>query len=138
MKTLRTSLSHALIGELAISRFEFAKALAYSLAESDNELVEPELIAWMDRPSALASPELAGCSGPDGWHDYGMTHGGRLEIAVDGESSFIFTESSPFDSYEHFGHGPFVNLRDDQGNEMVCRIGGRDCVLLDEWSSKLT
>lgn len=52
--------------------------------------------------------------------------------------SFIFTESGPFDSCGHFGHGPFVNLRDAQGNEMICRPGGVSCVPLDEWTSKLT
>ena len=54
------------------------------------------------------------------------------------EAIFIFTESSPYDSYEHFGPGPFVNLRDDKGNEMICCAGGVTCMPLDEWTSKLT
>ena len=57
---------------------------------------------------------------------------------VDGEASFIFAETSHFDSYEHFGPGPYINLRDAQGNEYICRVGGKDCVPLDEWTSKLT
>ncbi len=138
MRNLHASLSHSLVGELAVSRFESAKALAYALAESDNELLEPELMAWVDRPSAMASPEMEGYARSSGWRDYGVSHGGRLEIEIGGESLFIFAESSPFDSYEHFGHGAFVNLRDDQGIEMICRIGGEDCFPLDEWSSKLT
>jgi hypothetical protein len=138
MKNLHASLSHSLVGELAVSRFEAAKALAYALAESDKEMLEPELIAWVDRPTNMASPEIEGYARTSGWRDYGMSHGGLLEIDIGDESAFIFVESSPFDSYEHFGHGAFVNLRDESGNEMLCRIGGKDCVPLDEWSSKLT
>jgi hypothetical protein len=47
-------------------------------------------------------------------------------------------ESSPFDSYEHFGHGPFINIRNSNGNKLICLTGGRGCVPLDEWTSKLT
>lgn len=54
----------------------------------------------------------------------GMSHGGGLEVDVSDEASFIFAESSPYCSYEHFGHGPYVNLRDAQGNESICRPGG--------------
>ena len=118
--------------------FQAARALAISLAESDRDLIEPELVAWLDRSSMNASPVLEGCGGPNGWQEYGVTHGGRLEVDIDGVASFIFVESSPFDCYDHFGPGPFVNLRDAQGNEQICRIGGKDCVALDDWSSKLT
>jgi hypothetical protein len=54
------------------SNFESARALAFSLAESNPELLESELIAWIDRSSGTASPILEGCSGPNGWHDYGV------------------------------------------------------------------
>ena len=120
------------------SRFESAMALARSLAEADDALLEPELIAWIDRGSAMTSPVLEGCGGPNAWHDYGVTHEGRLEVDVGDDSAFIFAESSPYDSYGHFGPGPYVNIHDDRGNELVCRVGGIDCVPLDEWMSKLT
>jgi hypothetical protein len=136
MKTINAS--KPLPREASVSRFESAKALAISIAESGNKLLEPELIAWIDRTTANASPVLEGCSGPNGWHDYGVSHGGRLEVIVGEDASFIFAEASPFDSYEHFGPGPFVNLRDAEGNEMICRAGGIACVPLDEWTSKLT
>lgn len=136
MKTL--SISRPDSGGTSASRFASARALAISVAESDSELVEPELIAWIDRSTALASPVLEGCSGPNGWHDYGVSHDGQLEVDVEGDATFIFTDSSPFDSYEHFGPGPFVNVRDDQGREMICRAGTRDCFPLDDWTSKLT
>jgi len=136
MKTI--NVSQPLPGAASASRFESARMLAYSMAESDSELIEPELVAWIDRPSAMASPVLEGCGGPDGWHHYGVSHDGRLEVDVGGEASFIFAESSAFDSYGHFGPGPFRNMRDAQGNEAICRPGGVDCIPLDEWSSQLT
>ena len=134
MKTVTAS--QALGG--SASRFESARALAFSLAESDAELLEPELVAWIDRSAGKSSPVLHGCASPNGWHDYGVSHGGLLQVNVDNETSFIFAESSPFDSYEHFGPGPYINLRDAQGNESICRVGGKDCIPLDEWTSKLT
>ena len=134
MKTLKASQSLVASG----SRFESARSLAFSLAESDSELLEPELVAWFDRLTGKASPVLEGCAGPNGWRDYGVSHGGALEVDVDGGSSFIFAESSQFDSYAHFGPGPYINLRDAQGNECICRVGGKDCVPLDDWTSKLT
>lgn len=102
------------------SRFESARALALAIAESDSELLEPEIVAWSDRPSKRESPVLEGCGGPNGWHHYGVSHGGRLEVVVDGEASFIFAESSQYDGYAHFSPGPFVNLRDRAGREWVC------------------
>jgi Domain of unknown function (DUF5619) len=120
------------------SRFESARALARSLAEADDHLIEPELIAWIDRSTAATSPVLEGCGGPNAWHDYGVTHDGRLEVDVGDDTAFIFAESSAYDSYDHFGPGPYVNIHDDQGKEMICRVGGVDCVPLDDWASKLT
>ncbi|TAL11232.1 MAG: hypothetical protein EPO02_05175, partial [Nitrospirae bacterium] len=110
MKTVNVSQLHSNIA--AASRFQSARALATSLAEADSEMIEPELVAWIDRPSTMASPVLEGCGGPNAWHDYGVTHGGRLEVDVDGVSAFIFAESSAFDSYDHFAPSPLVNLHD--------------------------
>ena len=81
-------------GAASSSRFESARALALSLAESDSELLEPEIVAWSDRPSRKESPVLEGCGGPNGWSHY--------------------------DAYAHFSPGPFVNLRDRAGREWVC------------------
>lgn len=136
MKTLNAS--QMFPGGATASRFAAARALAFSIAESEGELLEPELVAWIDRHSTKASPVLEGCGGPDAWRDYGASHGGRIEVEFNGEIAFIFAESSPFDSYEHFGPGPFRNLRDAHGNESICRAGGLDCVPLDEWTSQLT
>ena len=134
MKTLTASQSPG----ASASRFESARALAFWLAGSGSGLLEPELVAWIDRSAGKSSPVLQGCAGPNGWRDYGVSHGGLLQVDVDGETSFIFTESSPYATYKHFSPGPYVNLRDAQGNESICRVGGKDCVPLDEWTSKLT
>lgn len=136
MKVLSASRPHS--DGTPASRFESARALARSLAEADSDLLEPELIAWIDRRSAMESPVFAGYGGPNAWHDYGVTHAGRLEVDVDDDTAFIFAESSPYDSYDHFGHGPYINIRDPQGTEVICRVGGVDCAPLDEWTSKLT
>ncbi len=135
MKTLNASL--ASVREHSGSRFASARAVAFSVAQSDSELLEPELVAWIDRSGGQASPVLEGCGGPDGWRHYGVSHGGRLEVDVD-DTSFIFAESSTYDSYGRLGPGPYINVRDSQGNELLCRVGGQACVPLDDWTSKLT
>ena len=130
MKTLRVS--NQFSQGNSISFFESARGLARSLAESDANLIEPELIAWIDRTSSVVSPVLQGGTGTNGWHDYGETHGGLLEIDVGEDAAFIFTESSPFDSYEHFGPSPYINIRDAMGREMICLAGGKACGPLDD------
>jgi hypothetical protein len=127
-----------LSGGFSASRFQAAKAMAFTLVLADPDFLEPELIARKVRNTSMASPELEGCSGPYGWRDYGIYHDGRLEVDVGGEAIFIFTDSSPCDCYEHFGPGQLVNLRDDKGNEMIFRVGGVACMPLDEWTRKLT
>jgi hypothetical protein len=136
MKNLKVP--QPLSGGSPASRFEAAKAMVFTLALADPELLEPELIAWKDRTTSMALPELEGCSGPHGWRDYGISHEGRLEVDVGGEAIFIFTEPSPCNSCEHFSLGPFVNLCDDKGNEKIFRMGGVACVPPDEWARKLT
>ncbi len=134
MKTLTASQS---LGASA-SRFESARALAFSLAESDTELLEPELVAWIDRATGKTSPVLDGLC----WSQrmarlrrlpWRGSSGGRRRRDI-----VHLRRVQPFDSYEHFGPGPYINLRDAQGNESICRVGGKDCVPLDEWTSKLT
>ena len=134
MRKINTSLPSS---EASASRFGVARAFAFSIAEADNELLEPELVAWKDRSTGMVSPILEGCSGPDGWRDYGISHGGRLEVDVNNDTTFIFADVSSFDSYEHFGPGPFRNISDAHGNGFICQSDGSGCVPLDEWTSKL-
>jgi hypothetical protein len=107
-------------------------------------IIDPVMVAWRDRKAARMSPVIPDCNVETGWHDYGVSHGGKLEIDVNGEYEFIFGDSSAFEPY---GPSPFINLRDAKGNEYLCQINAlRDahdpskeaCVVLDEWTSKLT
>lgn len=121
-----------------------AARLAQNLAEEDKEVIEPVLVAWYDRKASRMSPVIEGADLRTRWHDYGMSHGGRLEIDVGGDFSFIYSESCAFDPYEA---SPYSNLKDAQGNEYLCQINllsepghptAGACVALDEWTSKLT
>lgn len=121
-----------------------AARLAATLADEDTEVIEPVLVAWYDRRDSKMSPVIAGADLRSRWHDYGASHGGKLEIDVAGDYAFIYADSSAFDPYEAC---PYANLRDAQGNEFLCQIGllgdprvptKKACVALDEWTSKLT
>lgn len=121
-----------------------ASRLAASLADDDGEVMEPVLVAWYDRKDAKMSPVIEGADLRTRWHDYGASHGGKLEIDIGDDYAFIYADSSAFDPYEAC---PYANLHDAQGNEFLCQIGLLDdphvpqkkaCVALDEWTSKLT
>lgn len=121
-----------------------AAALAATLANEDKEVIDPILVAWFDRKAARMSPVIEGGDLRSRWHDYGASHGGRLEVDVGDDYAFIYADSSAFDPYEV---GPYSNLRDAQGNEYLCQINllsdphqptAQACVPLDEWTSKLT
>ena len=127
--------------------FKTAKALAVELADKDVNLIDPMMIAWFDKRTARRFPEFEGYATENSWHDYGMSHGGKLEIDVNCEYDFIFADSSAFEEY---GPSPYINLHDRHGNEYICQVNAlRDphnpknpskeaCTLLDEWTSKLT
>lgn len=121
--------------------------LATMAADQDLDIIDPVIVAWLDKKTARMSPVLEGCAVETSWHDYGISHGGKLEVDVNSEYDFIFADSSPFEPY---GPSPYVNLRDRQGNEYLCQANAlRDphnpknpskeaCTRLDEWTSKLT
>lgn len=124
--------------------YQVASRLAADLADQDVEVIEPVLVAWYDRKAARMSPVIAGADLRTRWHDYGVSHGGKLEIDVAGDYAFIYAESSAFDPHEA---DPYINLHDAQGNEYLCQAGLLDashtptpkaCVAIDEWTSKLT
>lgn len=121
-----------------------ASGLAISLANEDATLIDPVMVAWHDKKLSRISPVIEGCDTDTRWRDYGMSHGGKLEIDINDEYDFIFADSSAFEPY---GPSPLINLHDDRGNEYLCQINElRDphnpskeaCVELDDWTSKLT
>lgn len=121
-----------------------AAQLAAALADKDAEVIEPVLVAWYDRKGGKMSPVIEGADLRTRWHDYGASHGGKLEIDVAGDFTFVYADASAFDPYEA---SPYANLRDAKGEEYLCQIGllggsrvpnKEACVPLDEWTSKLT
>ena len=124
--------------------YSLAARLAANLADKDPEVIEPMLVAWCDRKAARMSPSIEGADLRTRWHDYGESHGGKLEIDVAGQYAFIYAESSAFDPYEEC---PYISVHDAAGNEYICLTGmlkdphrptQEACVALDEWTSKLT
>lgn len=124
--------------------YKKASALAANVASSDQDIIEPVMVAWHDKKMARMSPVVKGGDINSGWHEYGASHGGNLEVDVNGEYDFIFADSSAF---EPVGPSPYINLRDARGNEYRCQINAlRDphnpskeaCVALDDWTSKMT
>lgn len=124
--------------------YKMASKLASDIAERDKELSEPVMVAWHDKKLSRMSPVIEGGNIETRWHDYGESHGGRLEVDVNCEYDFIFADSSDFEKY---GPSPYINLHDKQGNEFLCQINAlRDphnpskeaCVPLDDWFSKQT
>lgn len=124
--------------------YKKANVLAASLADSDDDIIEPVMVAWHDKKASRMSPVVEGGDINTRWHDYGESHGGQLEIDVNGEYDFIFADSSAFEPY---GPSPYINLHDKSGNEYLCQINAlRDphnpsqeaCVPLDDWTSKMT
>jgi hypothetical protein len=124
--------------------YQVASHLAAHLADQDIDVIDPVLVAWYDRKAARMSPVIDGADLRTRWHDYGVSHGGKLEIDVAGEYAFIYADSSAFDPYEA---SPYINLHDSRGNEYLCQTSLLDashtptaqaCVALDDWTSKLT
>ncbi|HUW51277.1 MAG TPA: AF1514 family protein [Sulfuricella sp.] len=121
-----------------------ASSIASTLADKDKDLIEPIMVAWHDKRTSRMSPVVEGGDVNTRWHDYGASHGGKMEVDINGEFDFIFADGSAFESYET---SPYINLHDQRGNEYLCQINAlRDprnpsqeaCVVLDEWTSKLT
>lgn len=124
--------------------YQQAAALAAKFAEDDRDVIEPVLVAWYDRKGERMSPVIEGADLRSRWHDYGASHGGKLEIEIGGDYTFIYADSSAFDPYDP---SPYSNLTDKDGNEYICQINlmadkGKPtpdaCTPLDEWTSKLT
>jgi hypothetical protein len=127
--------------------YRTAKGLAAAFADKVTNIVDPVMVAWHDKKAARMSPVIEGADINTRWHDYGQSHGGRLEVDVNGEFDFIFADSSAFEEY---GPSPYVNLHDQLGNEYICLTSSlrhphnagipskEACVQLDEYTSKLT
>jgi hypothetical protein len=124
--------------------YQRAAEVARVLATEDGQVPEPVLMAWCDRKSRRASPAIEGGAPQMRWHDYGVSHGGELEVDVGDSYAFIYADASAYSRYEP---SPYSNIRDGEGNEYICQINlladpskpsPDACTPLDEWTSKLT
>jgi len=125
--------------------YKISSKLATSFARKEFGLKSPTIVAWHDKILSKTSPtELEGGGDHGRWHIYGETHGGELEVAVNGEYDFILADTADFEPY---GPCPYVSVRDQNGTEMLCQISAlhiprspseEACITLDEWTSKLT
>lgn len=121
-----------------------ASELARVLASEDGRVPEPVLMAWCDRRSGRVSPVIEGSDPHSRWHDYGLSHGGELEVDVGDSYAFIYADGSAYGRYEP---SPYSNIKDSEGTEYICQINllsdphrptPEACTPLDEWTSKLT
>lgn len=122
--------------------YRVASKLAAYFARKEFGLRDPAIVAWHDKRSSRKSPpDLEGRADPMRWHVYGETHGGELEVAINGEYDFILAETADFEPH---GPSPYVNVPGRDGTEMLCQgnalrsSGEGACTTLDEWTSKLT
>lgn len=98
--------------------YKMASTIANSVANAMNGS-EPIMVAWHDKTTSRMSPAIEGADINTRWHDYGASHGGKLEIDINGDFDFIFAESSGFES---LGPTSLVSLHDMAGNEYLCQI----------------
>src|SRR5574340_146374 len=98
--------------------YRMASKVAQIIAEELNE-GEPIVVAWHDKIHSRMSPVIEGGDINTRWHDYGESHGGRLQVDVNGDYDFIFADSS---QYESLGASPYVNVKDARGQEFLCQI----------------
>ncbi len=70
--------------------FETAELLARALARRPGE-EEPMLLAWFDRKSGRASPDIPECQHLPSWLAYAQGHGSNLRVDINrGEYVFAF------------------------------------------------
>lgn len=99
--------------------YKVASGLATSFAASTLGVGDPVMVAWHDKQASRMSPVIEGADINTRWHDYGESHGGKLEVDINGDFDFVFTDASGFDV---LGPSPLVNLHDKLGNQYLCEI----------------
>ncbi|MEN6584439.1 MAG: AF1514 family protein [Sulfuricella sp.] len=122
--------------------YKMASQIAHAIAHEINGK-EPIVVAWHDKPQARMSPVIEGGDIHTRWHDYGASHGGKLEVDINGDYDFIFADPG---EYESGFPSPYVSVHDAKGQEFLCQINAlKDpqkpsedaCVKLDESGKEL-
>ncbi|MDA8381574.1 MAG: AF1514 family protein [Betaproteobacteria bacterium] len=98
--------------------FRMAGKIAAAVA-GEIDGAEPVLVAWHDKDKARMSPTIEGGDIHSRWRDYGESHGGQVEVDVNGDYDFIFAAGEGF---EGLGRSPYVNVRGASGEEYVCQL----------------
>ena len=98
--------------------YKMASLIAHTIAQEINGK-EPIVVAWHDKPQSRMSPVIEGADIHTRWHDYGESHGGKLEVDVNGDYDFIFSDAG---EYESGFPSPYVSVHDAQGQEFLCQI----------------
>jgi hypothetical protein len=93
----------------------FGQARGQAAGTAAEKLSEPVIIAWKDDTTGHFGPEVPGGSA-DRWHDYGESHGGKLEVTVGDDFHFIFSEASEF----HTPELALSNLTAEDGTTFLC------------------
>jgi hypothetical protein len=96
--------------------------IANTIARSVASLVDadPTVVAWHDGIQNRMSPVIEGANILNRWSDYGTSHGGNLNVSINGDYDFIFADGEQF---EQLGNSPYMSLQDAEGNQFLCRIG---------------
>lgn len=81
------------------TKLDYTKAsgLAASMAASALGVEEPVMVAWYDKKTERMSPSVVGTDVNAKWHDYGESHGGKVEVDINGDYDFIFGDATSFD-----------------------------------------
>lgn len=98
--------------------YQMASQIAHAIAHEINGK-EPIVVAWHDKAEARMSPVIEGGDINTRWHDYGESHGGQLEVDINGVYDFIFADPG---QYETGFPSPYVSVRDAHGQEFLCQI----------------
>jgi Domain of unknown function (DUF5619) len=137
MKDINVSLSGVDISH------KLASQIAMATAQAINGGKEPIVVAWHDKAMSRMSPVIEGGDIHTRWHDYGESHGGQLEVDINGEYDFIFADAG---EYESGLPSPYVSIHDAMGQEFLCQINalkdpknpGEDaCVKLEDVGKEL-
>jgi len=136
MKDINVSLSGVDIN------YQMASQIALATAHVINGK-ENIVVAWHDKAKSRMSPVIEGGDIHTRWHDYGVSHGGQLEVDINGEYDFIFADAG---QYESGSPSPYVSVHDAKGQAFLCQINalkdprepGEDaCVRLDDAGKEL-
>jgi len=119
--------------------FQSASLLAKDTAR-ENQMKDPTIMAW-HKQGGEGTPAFYDGANPDTWWEkYGEGNGGRLEVSVGDDYTFIMMDARGF---ETLGEMPLRNLSDDSGNQYLCytpiqgRVSNKPnpdaCTQLDGW-----